>query len=113
MDRSRRPGSPLCSFERHLRAQNRSELTVGNHRESAWLAQAFLEGRGQRLEEATGPTWRTSWGHPAPPQRPHGRHPLVPARTPGPRPGTARWAMSSPSRPPACTGTALRRTLLW
>ena len=65
MDRSRRPGSPLRSFERHLRAQNR------------------LEGRAKQLEEATGPTWRTS------------------------------WAMSGPSPPPACTGTALRRTLLW
>ena len=56
MDRSRRSGSPLRSFERRLRAQNRSERTVGNHRESARLAQAFLEGRGKRLEEATGPT---------------------------------------------------------
>jgi hypothetical protein len=82
MDRSRRPGSPLRSFERYLRAQNR-----GAHRRQPLgeprLAQAFLEGRARQLEEATGPTWRTS------------------------------WAMSGPSRPPACTGTALRRTLLW
>ena len=113
MDRPRRPGSPLRSFERHLRAQNRSERTIGNHRESARLAQAFLEGCGKRLGRPPRPTWRTPGRHPAPPQRPHGRHPLVPARTPGPRPGTAHWAMSRRSRPPACTGTALRRTLLW
>ena len=47
------PGSLLRSFERHLRAQNRSERTVGNYLESARLADAFLEGRGKRLEQAT------------------------------------------------------------
>jgi integrase/recombinase XerC len=53
MDRRAAPGSLLRSFERHLRAQNRSDRTVGNYLESARLAQAFLEGRGTRLEEAT------------------------------------------------------------
>jgi site-specific recombinase XerD len=53
MDRRAAPGSLLRSFERHLRAQNRSERTVGNYLESARLAQAFLEGRGKRLEQAT------------------------------------------------------------
>jgi integrase/recombinase XerC len=53
MDRRAAPGSLLRSFERHLRAQNRSERTVGNYLESARLAEAFLEGRGRRLEEAT------------------------------------------------------------
>jgi hypothetical protein len=53
MDRRAAPGSLLRSFERHLRAQNRSERTVGNYLESARLAEAFLEGRGTLLEEAT------------------------------------------------------------
>jgi integrase/recombinase XerC len=53
MDRRVAPGSLLRSFARHLRAQNRSERTVVNYLESARLAQAFLEGRGKRLEEAT------------------------------------------------------------
>jgi len=52
MDRAA-PGSLLRSFERHLWAQNRSERTVGNYLESARLAEAFLEGRGKRLEDAT------------------------------------------------------------
>jgi integrase/recombinase XerC len=47
------PGSLLRSFERHLRAQNRSERTVGNYLESARRVEVFLEGRGKRLEEAT------------------------------------------------------------
>jgi integrase len=59
MDRRAAPGSLLRSFERHLRAQNRSERTVGNYLESARLAKAFLEGRGKRLEEATQATSRT------------------------------------------------------
>jgi hypothetical protein len=53
MDRRAASGSLLRSFERHLRAQNRSERTVGNYLESARLADAFLEGRGKRLEQAT------------------------------------------------------------
>jgi integrase len=47
------PGSLLRSFERHLRAQNRSERTVGNYLENARRVEVFLEGRGKRLEEAT------------------------------------------------------------
>ena len=42
----------LASFERHLRAQNRSERTIGNC-ESTRLAKSFLKGRGKMLEEAT------------------------------------------------------------
>jgi integrase/recombinase XerC len=53
MDHHAAPGSLLCSFERHLRAQNRSERTVGNYLESARLAEAFLAARGKQLEEAT------------------------------------------------------------
>jgi site-specific recombinase XerD len=53
MDRRAAPGSLLRSFERHLRAQNRSDRTVGNYLESARLAEAFLESRGKRLEEAS------------------------------------------------------------
>jgi hypothetical protein len=87
------PGSLLRSFEWQLRAQNRSERTVGNHRESARLAQAFLEGRGKRLEEATGPTWRTSWATSCTAAAATRPPPLVPARTPGPRPSTACWVL--------------------
>jgi hypothetical protein len=47
------PGSLLRSFEQHLRAQNRSERTVGNYLENAQRVEVFLEGRGKRLEEAT------------------------------------------------------------
>jgi integrase/recombinase XerC len=53
MDRRTASGSLLRSFERHLRAQNRSERTVGNYLESARRVEVFLEGRGKRLEEAT------------------------------------------------------------
>jgi site-specific recombinase XerD len=53
MDRRAASGSLLHSFERHLRAQNRSERTVGNYLESARRVEVFLEGRGKRLEEAT------------------------------------------------------------
>jgi hypothetical protein len=97
-----------------LRAAPAGAEPLGAHRRQPLgeprLAQAFLEGRAKQPEEATGPTWRTSWATSC---AAHGRHPLMPARKPGPRPGTAHWAMSGPSRPPACTGTALRRTLLW
>ena len=47
------PGSLLRSFERHLRAQNRSGRTIGSYLESARLAESFLKGRGKMLEEAT------------------------------------------------------------
>ena len=53
MDNHAAPGSLLRSFERHLRAQNRSERTVGNYLENARLAEVFLAGRGKQLEEAT------------------------------------------------------------
>ena len=53
MDHQAAPGSLLRSFERHLRAQNRSQRTIGTYLESARLAESFLEGRGKQLEEAT------------------------------------------------------------
>ena len=53
MDRRAASGSLLRSFERHLRAQNRSERTVDNYLENARRVEVFLEGRGKRLEEAT------------------------------------------------------------
>jgi site-specific recombinase XerD len=52
MDRRAAPGSLLRSFERHRRAQNRSDRTVGNYLESARRVEVFLEDRGKRLEEA-------------------------------------------------------------
>ena len=53
MDHHAAPGSLLRSFERHLRARNRSERTIGNYLESAQLVESFLKGRGRTLEEAT------------------------------------------------------------
>jgi hypothetical protein len=46
MDRRAAPARYCVSFEWHLRAQNRSERTVGNYLESAGLAQGYLEGAG-------------------------------------------------------------------
>src|SRR6266487_4068398 len=48
-----RPSRLLRSFERYLRAGNRSQRTVGNYLESARQAEAFLQRHGIRLEEAT------------------------------------------------------------
>jgi hypothetical protein len=53
MDHHAARGSLLRSFERHLRARNRSDRTVGNYLESARLAEAVLAARGKQLEEAT------------------------------------------------------------
>jgi integrase/recombinase XerC len=47
------PDPLLRSFERYLRATNRSERTVGNYLESLQRAEAFLRPRGVRLREAT------------------------------------------------------------
>ncbi len=48
------PPDPLLrSFERYLRATNRSERTVGNYLESLHRAEAFLRPRGVRLRDAT------------------------------------------------------------
>jgi site-specific recombinase XerD len=47
------PSRLLRSFERYLRAGNRSERTVGNYLESARQADTFLRRRGIRLEDAT------------------------------------------------------------
>jgi site-specific recombinase XerD len=50
---SHQPSRLLRSFERYLRAGNRSERTVGNYLESARQAEVFLSGPGIRLEDAT------------------------------------------------------------
>jgi site-specific recombinase XerD len=50
---SDQPSRLLRSFERYLRAGNRSERTVSNYLEGIRQAEAFLRGRGVRLEDAT------------------------------------------------------------
>ena len=45
--------SPLLrSFERHLRAENRSEHTIASYVDSLCQAEAFLAGRGRTLVDA-------------------------------------------------------------
>jgi site-specific recombinase XerD len=45
--------SPLLrSFERHLRAENRSEHTIASYRDSLCQAAAFLAGRGRTVVDA-------------------------------------------------------------
>ena len=47
------PDRLLRSFERYLRATNRSERTVGNYLETLHQVEAFLRPRGVRLRDAT------------------------------------------------------------
>ena len=47
------PGRLLRSFERYLRATNRSEWTVGNYLENLHQVEVFLQPRGMRLRDAT------------------------------------------------------------
>ena len=47
------PDRLLRSFERYLRATNRSERTVGNYLESLHQVETFLQPRGVRLRDAT------------------------------------------------------------
>src|SRR6188768_2275280 len=47
------PDRLLRSFERYLRATNRSERTVGNYLESLHQVEAFLHPRGVQLRDAT------------------------------------------------------------
>jgi integrase/recombinase XerC len=47
------PDRLLRSFERYLRATNRSERTVGNYLENLHQVEAFLHPRGVRLRDAT------------------------------------------------------------
>jgi hypothetical protein len=49
------PDRLLRSFERYLRATNRSERTVGNYLENLHQVEAFLQPRGVRLRDATPP----------------------------------------------------------
>src|SRR5215218_1342989 len=51
MDRAA-PSPLLCSFERHLRAENRSEHTIASYLDSLHQAEAFLAGRGRALVDA-------------------------------------------------------------
>jgi site-specific recombinase XerD len=44
--------SLVRSFERHLRAENRSEHTIASYLESLRQAEAFLAGRGRSLVDA-------------------------------------------------------------
>jgi hypothetical protein len=44
--------SLVRSFERHLRAENRSEHTIASYLESLRQAEAFLAGRGRSLADA-------------------------------------------------------------
>ena len=44
--------SLVRSFERHLRAENRSEHTIASYLESLRQAEAFLESRGRSLLDA-------------------------------------------------------------
>jgi site-specific recombinase XerD len=43
------------SFERHLRAENKSDRTIETYLEAARLLKVFLAGRGVRLAEADRP----------------------------------------------------------
>jgi hypothetical protein len=62
------------SFERHLRAENRSERTIATYLIGLRQADAFLRTRGTTLEAATVATLGRSWptcsagGLPAPPR---------------------------------------------
>jgi site-specific recombinase XerD len=44
--------SLICSFERHLRAENRSELSIASERASVRQAEAFLARHGRSLVDA-------------------------------------------------------------
>jgi site-specific recombinase XerD len=50
---SHQPSRLLRSFERYLRAGNRSERTIGNYLEGIRQAEAFLHRRGVCLEDVT------------------------------------------------------------
>jgi hypothetical protein len=58
--------SLLRSFERHLRAENRSDNTIESYLESIHQAEAFLAARGRTLVDA----------RPHPRQAPAPRHDL-------------------------------------
>ena len=66
------PSSLLPSFERHLRAENRSAQTVATYLIALRQAEAFLTGSRGTTLAAAGPTWRPTWatcspGEPPPP----------------------------------------------
>jgi hypothetical protein len=48
------------SFERHLRAENRSDRTIETYLEAVRLLEAFLAGRGVRLAERQRVVYRRS-----------------------------------------------------
>src|SRR5918993_388979 len=58
-------GTLLHSFRRHLEAENRSERTLASYLQSVRQAEAFLAGRGKRLEEASRADLEAFLGGPA------------------------------------------------
>ena len=94
------PDRLLRSFERYLRATNRSERTVGNYLDNLHQVEAFLHPRGVRLRDATRADLETSslTCSPAAPPRP--RRPATRSRASC----TAGWRRkrTSPTRWPRC-----------
>ncbi len=72
--------SLLRSFERHLRAQNRSERTIASYLESARQAEAFLITTAAVCSMPAGPTWKRSWASWPPEQSPPRAPGHLPAR---------------------------------
>jgi hypothetical protein len=92
--------SLLRSFERHLRAENRSDNTVESYLESIRQAEAFLAARGRTLLDArwvmvVGQLRARSWETPVGERRSVVE---VQAEEVGP---SLRWRRPSPSAPPA------------
>jgi hypothetical protein len=54
------PSPLLRSFERRLRALNRSGDTIQSYLDGARQAEAFLAGRGRTLTDPAGPTSKPS-----------------------------------------------------
>jgi site-specific recombinase XerD len=52
MDHAVAPGPLLRSFERHLRALNRSDSTISSYLDGACQAEAFLAARGRTFTDA-------------------------------------------------------------
>jgi len=56
----------ICSFERHLRAENRSARTIATYLIGLRQADAFLRPTAPPLRPPPAPTWRCSWPTPTP-----------------------------------------------
>ena len=119
---NQQPPDPLLrSFERYLRATNRSERTVGNYLENLHQVEAFLRPRGVRLRDATRADLRSSLLTCSPAAPPRRRRPATRScacctagwrrkRTP-----LTRWRRcarrSSPQPVPVISPDGLRRLL--